>query len=712
MSRSARIGRRVTESEPAFFEYRHPPVDAPNVVMIVLDDIGFAQLGCFGSDTATPNIDHLASEGLRYNRFHVTSICSSTRACLLTGRNHHAVGVGLTQEGVMGFPGYTGRIPKSAATLARILRDEGYNTFAVGKWHLAAKGEYSAAGPTDRWPVGLGFERFYGFLGAETSQWSPELVRDNTAVDPPRTPAQGYHLTEDLADQAIRMVQDQQQANASKPFFCYVATGAAHSPHQVPTNWIDAYRGRFDQGWEAWRIDAFARQLSEGIVPPGTTLTERPSWVPVWEDLSTDERRLYARYMEVFAAFVSHTDAQIGRLVDFLAERDVLDNTLILLLSDNGASAEGGLTGTLNEPSSWAQMPQDLAEACDRIDEIGGHRVFNHYPWGWAWAGNTPLRLWKRYAWLGGVRTPLVVRWPLKIVDRGAVRTQFCHAIDLFPTILDVIGVEPPEVVDGVTQQRVDGASIASTFEDMNAPEPRSTQYFEMHGSRGIYHKGWKATTNYVSPLFGERSHLEGSHDFDDDHWGLFNLDEDFSESTDLSAENPAKARELEELWWWEAGRNQVLPLSDDPASRLAIHPGEYPTPRRADYMPGGGPISESQLPIMIGGFGVTAHIEVPSDRLTQGIICAFGDLNEGWAFYLLGGRPVGCFSVFGRLTRIAAPDPLGPGRHTTDFSYRPAEAGDANLFIAVGETITARGHLPIPPIFMALATAGVGLLV
>ncbi len=706
------IGRRIAESRPSFVEYPRPPAGAPNVVMIVLDDVGFAQLGCFGSSIETPNIDALAAGGLRYNRFHVTSICSSTRACLLTGRNHHAVGVGLTQETTMGFPGYTGRIPKSAALLSRVLRDAGYNALAVGKWHLAAGGEYSAAGPTDRWPVGMGFDRFYGFLGAETSQWAPELVRDNTAVDPPRTPAEGYHLTEDLVDEAIRMVQDQHQAAPDKPFFCYLATGAAHAPHHVPAEWIERYRGRFDDGWEAERAAAFHRQLELGVVPKGTELTGRPSWVPAWAELPADERRVYARYMEVFAAFVTHTDAHIGRFLSFLRERGLLDNTLVLLLSDNGASSEGGITGTLNETSAWMGTPQDLGEALEHIDEIGGHRTFNHYPWGWAWAGNAPFRLWKRYSWLGGVRTPLIAHLPREIAsdDAGGVRAQFCHAVDLFPTVLDLVGIAPPAVVDGVTQQPIDGTSIASTFTDAGAPEVHTLQYFEMHGSRALYHDGWKATTNYVSPLFRERDHIEGSSDFDDDRWALFDLDHDFSESRDLSAEYPERARHLEELWWSEAGRNQVLPLFEGPPGPDIAHPGEYPRPARAVYTPGGGPVAESQLPAMIGGFTLTADVEIGPGDTAAGTICALGDRHGGWAFYVLDGRPVIAFVVFGRRTRLAAAEPIGTGRHALGVRYAGPKA--RTLSLTVDGAVVAEDELPFPPFFAGVSTAGGGLLV
>ena len=705
--------RLMSEGTARYVPYRRPRPGAPNVLIIVLDDIGFAQLGCFGGAIATPNIDRLAAGGLRYNRFHVTSICSSTRAALLTGRNHHAVGMGMTMETPLGFPGYTGRIPRSAALLPRILRDAGYATMAVGKWHLCPRGEYSAAGPMDRWPLGQGFERFYGFLAAETSQWDPPLVQDNTQVEPPRSPAAGYHLSADLADRAIRMVLDQRQAVPDKPFFCYFATGAAHAPHQVPAEWIEPYRGAFDHGWEAEREAVFARQLASGLVPAGTQLTARPSWVQDWRSLSPDERLLFARYMEVFAGFVTHADAQIGRFLDFLQARGDLDNTLVLVLSDNGASAEGSQVGTINEPHAWLGRAEGVAEALLHIDELGGHRAFNHYPWGWAWAGNTPLQLWKRYAWLGGVRTPLLVHWPGRLADPGAVRSQFCHAVDLFATVLDVTGVSAPDAVDGVPQLPVEGASIAASFTSPSAASPRRTQYFEMHGSRGIYHDGWKATTDYVSPLFGEREFLTGSQDLDADHWALFNLDEDFAEARDLSAAEPARVTALRELWWAEAGRNQVLPLWEGPRSRTGIHPGEYPPPAEATYLPGGGGICEAQLPPMTGGFTATAEVDLPdAGPPAEGVICALGDLNGGWAFYLLDGRPVSCLISLGQATRVAGADRLTPGPHRLAVSYEPSLTGAAQLRLLVdGELVAQAGHGQ-PAIFPGLATAGARMLI
>ncbi len=703
---------RMSDSEPTFAPYPHPPDGVPNVVMIVLDDVGFAQLGCFGSPIATPNIDRLAAEGLRYNRFHVTSICSSTRAAVLSGRNHHAVGVGMTMETPLGFPGYTGRIPPTAALLPRVLRDNGYSTMAAGKWHLCPRGEYSASGPMTRWPLGMGFERYYGFLGAETNQWSPELCRDNTFIDPPRTPSEGYHLTEDLIDQAIRMVLDQQQATPVKPFFCYIATGAAHAPHQVPLPWIRQYEGRFDEGWEEVRDRVYRRQLEEDIIPSGTDLTDRPTWVPEWSSLSEGERRLFARYMEVFAGFLTHTDAQLGRFLGFLEDRGDLDNTIVVLLSDNGASAEGTPNGTLNESTAWLAEPEPVEVALARIDEIGGPRAFNHYPWGWAWAGNAPFQLWKRYAWLGGVRTPLIVRWPGHLVGAGAVRTQFCHAVDLYPTLLDALHIDPPAVVDGVTQQRIDGASLLPTFSDPEAPEPRDTQYFEMHGSRGIYHRGWKATTNYVSPLFNERTHISGSRDFDDDRWSLFNLEKDFAEAHDISAEEAERARRLQDLWWAEAEKNQVLPLFEGPSSLTGLHPPEHPPPRAATYVPGGGAIYEGMLPAMVGGFTVTADIEPGDVRPVEGIICAMGDLNDGWAFYVLNGCLVAAVVSFGHTTRLASPSALGDGPVQASMRYRPGPAGQDNLYLIINDaTVAAANHSQLF-VFPAVATAGGGMFV
>jgi arylsulfatase len=666
---------------------------SPNVILVVLDDLGFAQLGCFGSDIATPAIDAVASAGVRFNRFHVTALCSPTRACVLTGRNHHAVGMGFLTDVPVTLPGYHARIPRQAGALPRLLRDAGYSTFAVGKWHLAPRWEQTASGPFDRWPLGLGFERYYGFLNGDTNQWTPELVRDNGFVEPPRTPEEGYHLTEDLADVAIRMIQDQKQATPRKPFFLYFAPGATHAPHHAPPGWIEPYRGRFDDGWEAWRQRTFARQIEYGIVPAGTSLSERPAWIPDWAALPAEERRLFARMMEVFAGFLSHTDAQIGRVLAALEPLGVSDDTLVLILSDNGASAEGGPIGSFNEHRFIHDRVDELGETLANIDELGGFRAYNHYPWGWAWAGNAPLRLWKRYTWLGGVRTPLIVRWSQRLTDAGAIRSQFCHAVDVMPTVLDAVGVDVPETLDGVSQQPLDGASLLPMLADAAAPAPRRTQYFEMLGSRAIYHDGWKATTDHIGPqLTVELESVPGSHDFDRDHWALFDLANDFAETHDVGGEHPARLRELIELWWAEAGRNNVLPLMDSFLARAsALVPSPWGPRWQAVLRPGGGPVSEDALPPLMGGFRLRADVEV--GERADGVICALGDWSNGWACYFLAGRPVLVFNVLGMVFRYAAEEPVAAGHRA--LTVEVESAGRAStVTMSVDEQVVARGPL------------------
>ena len=689
----------IAESTPVFPPRPHPPQGAPHVLVIVLDDLGFAQLGCFGSDIDTPTIDGLAAGGLRYNRFHVTSLCSPTRACLLTGRNHHAVGMGFLTDLPTGFPGYSGRIPPSAATLARILRDVGYSTFAVGKWHLTPRWEESASGPFDRWPLGLGFERYYGFLGGDTNQWTPDLVADNGFVEPPRTPAEGYHLTEDLADRAIRFIQDQQQATPGRRFFCYFAPGAMHAPHQAPRAFIDAYRGRFDAGWEAWREATFARQLAAGVVPEGTRLSERPSWVPAWDELPADQRRLYARMMEVFAGFLTHTDAQIGRLLDFLRTAGLLDDTLVLLISDNGASAEGGPTGSLNEHRFTHDRLDDLADTLAHIDDLGGFRAYNHYPWGWAWAGNTPLRLWKRYAWLGGVRTPLIAHWPAGIPDVGgrhgarpvlSRRRPAAHRARRR-------GHRPPRrgrrrrpAADrrrqpAVHVRRSRGAEPApdAVLRDGRLPLDRPRR-LEGHdrprrpaalgrarpGPRQprLRHRPVVAVRPVLRLRRGRRRRRPASRAGD-------------------RARGPVVAR---------GGRNQVLPLDDSLIGRaVAMEPSPNLPRHRSVFRPGGGGVAEDLLPPMAGGFELTAHLDVPAgdgSGACSGVVCALGDWNNGWALYVVDGRPAVAFSLFGALHRAVSSVVLAPGRRLVRLGYERAsdrrEGGGAVHLDVEGECV------------------------
>jgi arylsulfatase A-like enzyme len=688
------IGRTAADSVP-WFAPRARPEGAPNVVVVMLDATGFAQLGPFGSDVATPAIDRLAAEGLRYNRFHVTAMCSPTRASLLTGRNHHAVGMGFLADMPMGYPGYTARIPPTAATLARILRDAGYSTLAVGKWHLTPRPDRTASGPFGTWPLGMGFERYYGFLHGDANHWAPTLVSDNHYVEAPRRPEDGYHLTEDLVDTALRFVADQQHATPGKPFLLYLATGAMHAPHHVAPEWVSPYRGRFDDGWERWRARAFARQQELGVVPEGTVLPPRPPWVQDWDALPEDERRLYARMQEVFAGFLTHTDHQLGRLLAGLDQRGVLDDTIVLLLSDNGASAEGGRVGSVNEHRFAFGTADDLADNLAAMHELGGFRSYNHYPWGWAWAGNTPFRLWKRYTWLGGTRTPLIVRWPREVADPGGVRSQVCHAIDLFPTLLDACGVGVPAAVDGVPQQPVDGRSMRATFAEPAADTARPTQYFELLGSRSIYHRGWKATTDHVSQGVIDEHLMEGSRELDTDRWGLFRMDDDFAEATDVADRHPDVVAELEALWWAEAERNHVLPIEDGLMGRLgAMERPLWGSPRHLVVRPGGGPVADEAVPSLGAGALLAADVEAPVGG-GEGVLCAMGDWTNGWAFVVLGGRPAFLLNLAGTGHRVVAAAPLGEGRQVVGFRFRPDGTGGGDGVLLVDGDEVASQPLP-----------------
>lgn len=690
-----RIRRSIAESTPSFTPVPQAPAGAPNVLIVLLDDTGFAQLGCFGSDIETPTFDRLAADGLRYHRFHVTALCSPTRAALLTGRNHHAVGMGFLTDVPTGFPGYNGRIPESAAALPRILRDAGYNTMALGKWHIAPRWDQHQSGPFDRWPLGLGFERYYGFPAGDTNQWAPNLVRDNSYVEPPRTPDEGYHLNEDLADEAIRMITEQHQTTPHRPFFMYYAPGAMHAPHHAPPDWIERYRGRFDDGWDAWRERVFARQRAEGIVPPDTEVTPRPEGMKAWADLAPEEQRLYARQMEVFAGFLSHTDHHLGRVIEHLEELGILENTIVMVCTDNGASAEGGEHGSFNE-HSWAMGQEDDFEtSLARIDDLGGHRAYGHYSWGWAWAGNTPFRMWKRYTWLGGVRTPLIVHWPAGIAPdaRGGVRSQFCHAIDLAPTILDAAGIEAPGVVGGVTQMPLHGSSLVASFADPDAPA-RATQYFEMLGSRAIVDGRWKATTDHLSQGVPDEDVLEGSRSFDTDRWSLFDLDGDFAEARDLADEHPEVVRRLEELWWAEAGRFQVLPLDDTLTGRVvAMEPSPHPPRYRWTFRPGVA-TAEEGTPPMAGGFHLTVEVD-PITEGVEGVLCAQGDWSNGWALVALGGRLAFLVSRYGTPYRVESDDPLPVGATALRVEYGREEPGGGTVRMRADDALVAEGRIP-----------------
>ena len=704
------IGFTAAESAARFPHDPKPPLGAPNIVAIVLDDTGFGHLGAFGSDIRTPHMDALAAGGAPFSRFHVTSLCSPTRASFFTGRNHHAVGMGFLADIPLGFPGYHARLPKSAVMLPRLLRDAGYSTLAVGKWHLTPRWQRSAAGPFDTWPLGAGFERYYGFLQGDTNHWAPNLVCDNHYVDPPRRPEDGYHLSEDLADQAVRMVLDQQHAAPGKPFFLYFALGAMHAPHHVAPEWAEPYRGAFDQGWDLWREEVFSRQRSAGVVPGGTQLTPRPEWVHAWDDLSSDERRLLSRQQEVFAGFLTHTDAQIGRVLGLLEDVGLMEHTIVLVFSDNGASAEGGQIGSFNEHRFTAHLRESVAENLEHYDDWGGFSTYPHYSWGWAWAGNTPHKLWKRYTWLGGTRTPLIVHWAGRVAEPGTVRAQFVHAIDLMPTLMEAAGLEIPDEVDGVRQQRLDGVSVLRALEDPAAGEVHLTQYFEMLGSRSIYHEGWKATTDHISTgVLDEEELAVGSRDFARDRWELFDLSADFSEAVDRAHDEPERLRELTDLWMREAQRNDVLPVSDGLVDRMSgFIPPAWPAGASRVFRPGGGPVFDESVPLLWGGFRVTADVDAPD--AAGGVVFALGDRFGGYALYLVAGRVHFSFARSVDTLELASVSVLEPGRHQLGVFYAVGQDGAPGRMVLLVDDddvdeIVVEGMLPL-----ALQHGGAGL--
>ena len=677
-----RIGRYHWESEAWWPPDPRPPEGAPNVLLVVLDDVGFAQLGCFGSDIETPTLDRLAAGGLRYTSFHTTALCSPTRACVLTGRNHHTVGMGRIIDLATGFPGYDARIPPSCAMLPALLTPHGYAAYAVGKWHLTPEDEIHLGARRDRWPLGKGFERWYGFFPGETHQFVPDLFHDSHHVDPPGTYEDGYHLTTDLVDRALGMVEDLRNVDVDKPWLLYLATGACHSPHQTPPGWIERYRGRFDDGWDAWRDATLLRQKAMGIVPGHTALSERPAWVPAWADLSDQERRVYARYMEAFAAYLSHTDHELGRLVDRLAAMGELDDTITIVLSDNGASSEGGPTGSLNDVRVWNALPRTVEEADERLEEIGGPRIHNNYPWGWTVAGNTPFRRWKRETHEGGVADPLLVHWPNGISARGELRHQYVHAIDLLPTLLDVIGVAPPATVAGVAQRPIDGVSLASTFPDASAPECHTVQHYEMFGCRALYDDGWKAVT--YQEIQSDDPPLDQA------PWELYDLRADPSETHDLAAAEPERLARMVDRWWEEAERHQVLPLDNRPFSELVFErPGVAPRSRYT-YWPGRAPVPES-VAVNVRGrpHVITAHVTIPEGlQVVEGVLAVQGSVLGGWSFHLLAdGRLCYVHNLAGwRLYRVeAAIGRLAPGDHALAFRFEGPAASLSVDGVVVG---------------------------
>jgi len=695
------IGRTFDQSSPAWPAPRRAKEGAPNVLFIVQDDTGFGQMGCYGSPISTPNIDALAKNGLLFNNMHTTALCSPSRSCFMTGRNHHSNAMACITEGSEGFPGSNGNVPFENGLLSEMLLQQGYNTYAIGKWHLTPADQVSAAGPYDRWPLGRGFERYYGFLGGDTHQYYPDLVFDNHSVDPPKTPAEGYHLTEDLVDKAIAFIADSKQVAPNKPFFMYFCPGAMHAPHHVPKEWADKYKGAFDEGWDAYREKTFARQKELGVVPKDAQLSRHDPDVQDWNVLSADERKLYARMMEVFAGFLTHTDYHYGRLFEFLKTIKEFDNTLIVFVSDNGASAEGGPHGSVNEGLFFNNVPETAEDGLKMIDELGGPKTFNHYAWGWTFAGNTPFRRWKRETYRGGVSDPFIVHWPKGFRSKGEIRTQYAHAIDIVPTVLEALGIEPPESIAGVTQSPIQGVSLSHAFDKADAPSKHHTQYFEMFGHRSIYHDGWRAVCPWPGTSFTESGLPFGAPidaakltELDATGWELYHVDEDFAENHNVAAEHRDRLIEMIGRWYVEAGKYDVLPIDSRGTLRFADERPEIAKDRtRYTYYPGTQTVPPNSSPKVLNRpHSIEADVDIPAGG-AEGVLLSAGGVDGGFSFYVKDGK---LHYHYNYLTlkqfHVESAEAVPDGRHKLRFEFEPTGKPD----IAVGKGAPGRAQLYI----------------
>ena len=656
---------------PPRFEVK-PPKGAPNVIVFLIDDIGFGHPSTFGGGIPMPTLDRLASQGLKYNRFHTTALCSPTRVALLTGRNHHTNNAGAIMEVATGFPGNTGARPLSVTPLAEILRQNGYSTSAFGKYHETAPWEVSVSGPFDRWPTHSGFDKFYGFIGGETNQWAPLVFDGTVKVEVPHDP--NYHFTTDMTNQAVSWIRAQQSLTPDKPFFTYFATGATHAPHHVPKEWIAKFKGQFDGGWDKYREETFARQKKLGIVPESAKLANKPTDIKDWDKLTPDEHRLYARQMEVYAAFAAHTDHEIGRVVKAIEDMGELDNTMILyLVGDNGASAEGGMFGMFNEMTYFNGVPETVPDMIKNIDKWGSPETFPHMAAGWAVAGNTPFMWTKQVAAnFGGTRNPLVVTWPNRIKAKGEIRSQFHHVVDIAPTVLEAAGLPEPKTVNGIAQTPIEGVSFLYTFDDAKAAGRHKTQYFEIFGNRAIYHDGWVAATIHKAPWEAKPRRALA-----EDVWELYNVDEDFSETNDLAASNPAKLKELQDLFMKEAERYRVLPIDD----RLLVR-FDPAMAGRPDLMAGRKSLTvyEGMTGMMENAFinvknqsvTITADVDIPAGG-ANGVILAQGGRFGGWSLYVKDGKPAYTYNWVGlQQYTTNATERLAPGKAKVrlEFAY------------------------------------------
>ncbi|WP_256868448.1 arylsulfatase [Candidatus Entotheonella palauensis] len=618
------IGRTVRESTPWWPAPAPSPEGAPNLLIVLFDDVGFSDFGCYGSPIRTPAIDQLAAKGLRYTGFHTTAMCSTTRAALLTGRNHHSVGVGSLANFDSGYPGYRGKIAKEAGTLAEMLKPHGYRSYMVGKWHVTPLTESGSTGPFDGWPLGRGFDRFYGFMDAETDHYAPDLTLDNSSIDAPGTFAEGYHLTADLVDQSIRFLAGHHAERPASPWLLWLALGACHAPHQAPFELVPHYDTLFQDGWDVERERRMTRQKDMGIVPESARLPDRNPGVRAWVNHSADERRLFTRLQAAYAAMLDHADQHLARLLAFLEQSGMSEHTLVLVLSDNGASQEGGPLGFINSNGPRNLRPEVLTEQLARLDEIGGPNTHSNFPHGWAMAANTPLRRYKQNTHGGGIRDPLVMCWPGRIAARGELRHQFAHACDVAPTLLDLIGAEAPQEMNGLTQMPLEGVSFAASIAQPDAPSKSKPQYFEMFGHRGLWHAGWKAVTY----------HAPGTA-YDADPWELFHLAEDFSETHDVAAQEPGKLAEMIRLWWQEAENHKVLPLDDRFRERFVDNASRFHGARqRYVFHAGMGHVPTEVAPdVRSRSYRITAEVQVADG--VSGVLIAHGDATSGYSLYV-----------------------------------------------------------------------------
>jgi arylsulfatase len=695
-----------------------PPAGAPNVVIVLIDDAGFGSSSAFGGPCQTPTAERLAGEGLKFNRFHTTALCSPTRAALLSGRNHHSVGMGGITEIATSAPGYNSIRPNTCAPLAETLKLNGYSTAQFGKCHEVPVWETSPMGPFDSWPSGGGgFEYFYGFIGGETNQYYPAIYEGTTPIEPDKTPEEGYHFTEDMTDKAIKWIRQQKALMPDKPFFVYFAPGATHAPHHVPAEWSAKYEGKFDQGWDELRKEILARQKDLGVVPEDTELTARHNEIPAWEDIPEDLKPVLARQMEIYAGFMEHTDHHVGRLIDALDGIDVLEDTIVYyIIGDNGASAEGDLHGCFNELMNLngAGALQTTEFMVSKIDEFGTPSAYNHYAVGWAHAMDTPYQWTKQVAshW-GGTRNGTIVHWPSGIGAKGEVRSQFHHVIDVAPTVLDAAGLPEPTSVHGVEQRPIEGVSMRYAFDEAEAPERRQTQYFEMFCNRGIYHQGWTAVTRHSTPWV-----MAELPPFQDDVWELYDTNTDWSQAHDLAAEMPEKLGELQELWLEEARKYNVLPLDDRRVERFNPDLAGRPMLIKGDsqlLFGGMGRLSESAtINIKNKSHSVTAEVEV-SDEAAEGAIIAQGGAYGGWSLYTKGGRPKYCYNLFGvQLFHVEGEAPIAAGTHQVrmEFTYDGGglgKGGTATLYVDGAQVGEGRLEGTVPMIFSGDETCDIG---